>query len=141
MEEKKSLKSTIENHPVIVFGTAMTIGFAAYPALLELLDRTTISKTELQTLQVGGRTSTNTTRYEYAEGFFAKTNEGWIEQRNSQPLPSVTWKESNVDKDYIYLADPSRKMILRLPIRGGIATWASEGNPNTWNNLATVQPR
>lgn len=137
-----SLKTTIENNPVIVFCTAIAIGFSAYPGLLAILDRTTISKTNLQAPQLAPQNltpriaSNGIDRYDYAEGFFARTNDGWIEQKNGQVLPFAKWKE-----EYIYLADPGRKMILRLPIKGGVATWASESSPNAWNQLTTVQPR
>jgi hypothetical protein len=88
-----SLKTTIENHPVVVFGTAMALGFGVYPGLLALLDRTTIGKSELQALQQAAQAATHqaasnaSIRYDFAEGFFVRTGDGWIEQKTGQALP------------------------------------------------------
>jgi hypothetical protein len=78
--------------------------------------------------------------YIYSGGYFAtysrEPNPQWVEA-NTDGSAKYRFTETKRDKDWIYLFDGSRNMMLRLPVGGDPCFWsADEGR--SWNRLYDV---
>ena len=78
--------------------------------------------------------------YSYAGGRFVKYlregNAEWAESKTDESA-EFTFQEKSRDKSWIYLFDPSRNMMLRLPLAGGPCFWSTDAG-SSWHQLYYV---
>ena len=72
-----------------------------------------------------------------AKGRFAKEGAVWVEYPAYDGVHHATFSELGRTAKVVALFDPTRDMILRLPLAGGMATW-SELDSAEWAGLAEV---
>jgi hypothetical protein len=79
-------------------------------------------------------------KYVYSGGYFGKFSgkkeSAWVESK-SDGSAEFHFVEKSRDKNWIQLFDTSRNMTLRLPIKGGMCSWSTDGG-RTWNRLYQV---
>ena len=106
------------------------------------------STTETPATRRGGEDDEDITEFAHATGRWERQPDGktWHEY-NDQGMVIYTFTEMDRRDGFVYLQDPSRTkdkdpgrpMILRLPIRGGMAQWGFP-NPLEWNDFTHVWP-
>jgi hypothetical protein len=78
--------------------------------------------------------------YTYPGGYFARQSGAepteWLELKIDDPS-EIRFEETKCDQIWIQLFDSSRKMLLRLPVAGGMCSWSTDGGKN-WHSLNPI---
>lgn len=79
-------------------------------------------------------------KYNYSGGFFARQSGGkkteWLELK-TDGSGELRFEETKRDQNWIQLFDSNRKMLLRLPVAGGMCAWSTDDG-KTWHDFNHV---
>lgn len=80
-------------------------------------------------------------KFNYAGGYFGKLpgaqNREWVEQGKAESV--LHFQEQKRDPAVIWLKDPSRNLLVQIPVQGGMAKWSTDEG-RSWNELYEVRP-
>lgn len=82
---------------------------------------------------------TFTEKFAYAGGYFGKlAGEPEWKEWKTESIDAFYFEETKRDSDTIWLKDPSRNLLIQLPVKGGASKISSDAG-QTWHKLYDVQ--
>lgn len=86
-----------------------------------------------------------TEEFDFQGGTFRRSGEGMWSEFKGENLPATAratfdFEQKDVDDEFVYLYDSSRRMELRLPLKGGMSSWRTPQDFD-WNELYEVTPK
>ena len=80
-------------------------------------------------------------KFNYPGGYFGKLpgakNREWLEQGKAESV--LHFQEQKRDAAVIWLKDPSRNLLVQIPVQGGMSKWSTDEG-RSWNELYEVRP-